>query len=106
MPPQDHRRRPCASERSSPRSCIAPADTSSTGRSPEMPKRHNRRRSQTSFALASAWPDPDRTRVRLSTSAVLSVWIAAKVSALTRSVRRRMPASVADIKDARCTWLG
>ena len=104
MPPQDQSRSPWASERSSPRSCIAPADTSSTGRSPEMPKRHNSRRSQTS--AVSVRVPPGCGRVRLSTSAVFSVWIAAKDSALTRNVRRRMPASVAEISEARSTWLG
>ena len=71
-----------------------------------MPKRHSRRRSQTSRAASSARPAPAGGRVRLSTSAVVSVWIAAKFSALMRSARRRMPASVADISEARCTWLG
>ena len=37
------------------------------------------------------------------TSAVVSVWMAAKFSALMRSARKRMPVSVADISEARCT---
>ena len=105
MPPQDQMRSACASARSSPRPCDAPADTSTIARSPEMPKRHSRRRSQ-------AWPGgpparsaAERGRVRHRTSAVLRLWIAAKFSAPMRSSRSRMPVSVADISEARCTWL-
>ena len=46
-PPHDQRRSAWASERSRPRPCATPAETRTIGRSPEMPKRQSRRRSQT-----------------------------------------------------------
>ena len=40
-PPHAHRRSACASVRSRPRPCATPAETSTIGRSPEMPKRQS-----------------------------------------------------------------
>ena len=37
---------------------------------------------------------------------MVSDWIAAKFSALMPKARKRMAASVADISEARCAWLG
>ena len=58
---------------------IAPAETSTIGRSPEMPKRHSTRRSHTSPAAARRGRGGAAGASGVSTSAVVRVWIAAKV---------------------------
>ena len=104
-PPHDHRRIACASERIRPSPSGAPALTSRIGRSPEMPKRHSRRRSHTDDTAPCARTASVRGRATVSSSAVVSDWMAASCSGLMRKLRKRMPASVADISEARLTLL-
>ena len=97
-PPHDQSRSAWASERSRPRPC------GDAGRD-----EHDRPVARDAEAPEQA-PVADLGRVWLlrrcgraieSDSAVDSVWIAAKFSALMRISRRRMPVSVADISEAR-----
>ena len=105
-PAQDHRLSPCTRERSRPSPCVALADTRMIGRSPEMPKRHNKRRSHTAAVKFWVGAGCSCARVRFITSAVASVCSAAKFSAPKPSVRSRMPVSVADIRELRRTLAG
>ena len=78
MPPHDQRRSACASERSRPKPWATPAETRTIGRSPEMPKRQSRRRSQTSPASEGAQVgarerERQRRRQRLDRREVLGV---------------------------------
>ena len=97
-PPHDQRRSACASERSRPRpwrDAGRDEDDRPVARDAEAPEQ-------------APVADVARFRRRAgacatseSESAVESVWIAAKFSALMRISRRRMPVSVADISEAR-----
>ena len=97
-PPHDQRRSACASERSRPRPCGdagGDEDDRPVARDAEAPEQP-----PVADVVASAVAAGACARSS-SDSAVASVCIAAKFSALMRISRRRMPVSVADISEAR-----
>ena len=123
-PPHDQSCSAWVKVRSKPSPCAAPANTKMMGLSPEIERRHNRRLSHAG-CCRSGCESASRPTVRgrcpacspaccpacrhdsrcglasVITKAVVRLWMALKFSVLKRSLRRRMPISVADISDAR-----